>query len=249
MFNWINSDNNHRLLFIGFDGCRADAISKYISIEKSSVLAQYQRTGELLLGYCGGLNQSYPTSTSPGWTALLTGEWGTINGVVGNNGSTHLKDGHHTVMYNLANTDQTISTSYVSSFWNWDKTWSTDFNPELSNYYFDQSSDTYDYDDIVDKTKINIELNYTANFVILDCCDNAGHGGAFSPTNNNYMQALAASDNYAKDLIECAYNATINPDDNLLVVLTTDHGGINNNHGGFSPEETTTWYAFNRIVI
>jgi hypothetical protein len=54
------------------------------------------------------------------------------------------------------------------------------------------------------------------------------------------MQALAASDNYAKDLIECAYNATINPDDNLLVVLTTDHGGINNNHGGFSPEETTT---------
>jgi predicted AlkP superfamily pyrophosphatase or phosphodiesterase len=74
MFNWINSDNNHRLLFIGFDGCRADAISKYISIEKSSVLAQYQRTGELLLGYCGGLNQSYPTSTSPGWTALLTGE-------------------------------------------------------------------------------------------------------------------------------------------------------------------------------
>ncbi|MDR1235202.1 MAG: alkaline phosphatase family protein [Mycoplasmataceae bacterium] len=128
MYEWLQVNNNHKLLFIGFDGCRADAVSYYVLNNKTSILSDLATNGELLLGFCGGINQTQQTSTSPGWTSLLTGEWGATNGVTTNHADTQLLPGHHTIMYNLQH--DSIDSSYTSSQWLWNETWHTDFDEE-----------------------------------------------------------------------------------------------------------------------
>ncbi|MDR1235203.1 MAG: alkaline phosphatase family protein [Mycoplasmataceae bacterium] len=115
------------------------------------------------------------------------------------------------------------------------------------DFYQDESSHP-EYSTIVNQLKEFIP-NHRANFGILDCCDNAGHEFGFSPSVPEYVEALRQSDEYARELIDEARNSCTNPDENLLVVLTTDHGGINYDHGGFSDEETTTWYALSQSLF
>jgi hypothetical protein len=68
MLDWIDGELDHQVLFIGFDGCRADAVAKYIDLNKDSTnspLVKYQKQ-QLALGFCGGDDDSQETSTSPG---------------------------------------------------------------------------------------------------------------------------------------------------------------------------------------
>jgi hypothetical protein len=66
MYKWMTDDINHRLLFIGLDGVRPDAVIKLAKDDSTSIFQQYKSQGETLLGFCGGLDHSQVTSTSPG---------------------------------------------------------------------------------------------------------------------------------------------------------------------------------------
>lgn len=88
-----------KVAFIGYDGCRADALIN--ALKPSSATASYDENSPLsglaelfktdgagiYLAYAGGnkgTDTEQATSTAPGWAALLSGQWGVVNGVTDN---------------------------------------------------------------------------------------------------------------------------------------------------------------------
>ena len=90
-----------KVLFLGWDGVRADAIANLFydancfdtnghNYEAASYsgLHRLKKTGGLYLAYAGGekgTESAQETSTCAGWTSELTGGWKTLHGVDSNN--------------------------------------------------------------------------------------------------------------------------------------------------------------------
>ena len=86
-----------KVLFIGFDGMRADALPYVVQDEHSDIIANNVKTGVgainkiaenggLYLAYCGGDSKEteQQTSTSACWTSHFTGVWGNKHGIITN---------------------------------------------------------------------------------------------------------------------------------------------------------------------
>lgn len=93
-----------KVLFIGFDGMRADALLYVVQDEKSDITAYNYKTGVgavseiskkggLYLAYCGGESKEteQQTSTSACWTSHFTGVWGNKHGIITNDDSKNLQ--------------------------------------------------------------------------------------------------------------------------------------------------------------
>lgn len=85
-----------KVLFIGFDGMRADAVAyvledqnfnpypAYNSKTDVSAIKRLTQQGGIYLGYCGGetgTDTEQTTSTSASWTSHFTGVWGSKHGI------------------------------------------------------------------------------------------------------------------------------------------------------------------------
>lgn len=91
-----------KVLFIGFDGMRADALP-YVLIDENnsdsvaynsqtdvSAFKRLQQSGGIYLAYCGGetgTETEQTTSTSASWTSHFTGVWGSKHGIKTNDDS------------------------------------------------------------------------------------------------------------------------------------------------------------------
>lgn len=94
-----------KVLFLGFDGMRADALPYVLKDENGSAGASYnsetnvsaikrlQQAGGVYLAYCGGetgTETEQTTSTSASWTSHFTGVWGSKHGIKTNDDSKNM---------------------------------------------------------------------------------------------------------------------------------------------------------------
>lgn len=138
--NAISPDGTVRkVLFLGFDGMRADAVTNILHDENEfdtngyNAAAQYSGIGELkqaggiYIGYCGGekgTDTQQTTSTSASWTAQFTGVWGNQNGVKTNDDSKNLE--HKTFMLEFA--EKGLQTSVA---FDWDQYFDVNLKEEV----------------------------------------------------------------------------------------------------------------------
>ena len=88
-----------KVLFIGFDGMRADALPYVLDNANNSKtdvsgIAKLQGEGGIYLAYCGGetgTQTEQTTSTSASWTSHFTGVWGTKHGIKTNDDSKNMQ--------------------------------------------------------------------------------------------------------------------------------------------------------------
>lgn len=88
-----------KVLFIGFDGMRADALPYALDNANNSKtgvsgIAGLQKKGGVYLAYCGGetgTDTEQTTSTSASWTLHFTGVWGTGHGIKTNDDSKNMQ--------------------------------------------------------------------------------------------------------------------------------------------------------------
>lgn len=88
-----------KVLFIGFDGMRADALPYVLADADNSKtgvsgIAELQKQGGIYLAYCGGetgTETEQTTSTSASWTSHFTGAWGAKHGIKTNDDSKNLQ--------------------------------------------------------------------------------------------------------------------------------------------------------------
>ena len=243
-----------KAIVIGYDGCRADALTLTTAQEESAVHTLADNGGQLVLSYCGGVN--YPrintqdTSTAPGWCSMLTGAWADVHGVTANDIP---KSNDHLTLLTSAVEDGTIDSSafYVS--------WGGHFSGEDSTYvhekeYIEEKGLPVNFLRAGDDagTKANVLADITKDdcsdfiFSIFEYCDHIGHDIGFNLAKEEYCEAYKESEMTGLDIINAIKSRDTYETEDWLIIITSDHGGYNSWHGGPTMQERYTFIACNK---
>lgn len=256
--------DGRRVLFIGIDGCRADAISA--AMERGfapQVKALAEGDGGLFSRTCyagGELNTPayQPTVSGPGWSSLLTGVWIDRH---------HVKDNHflgarfQTYAHFMRRIKEVKPAAWCASFTDWPPIHENIANgsridgaefldvkftvaPDESRHFIDNPERDIDVRDAALKTLRNEDPD--AMFVYFGSVDEMGHGaiderGGFTPENTLYLNAISHVDSHIGELLRAMRARPQFANEDWLVLICTDHGGRGNSHGGDRDAERKIW--------
>ena len=261
-----NDFGGRRVLFIGIDGCRADALQQAMQQGLAHNLKALAADGlfsdKLFAGGEKDGATQQPTVSGPGWATLLTGVWQnkhhiTTNKFLGNQLRTfphfmlHVKEAKPSawcgsvVSWPPIN-DHVVHDSQAGGQSFLDAQFSPQADPALGN------RDAPEMDIAVR----NAALRYLRNadpdvlFVHLGQVDEYGHGAvddraAFSPDSRLYLNGIALVDSHAGELIRAVKERPHFQEERWLIIVTTDHGGRGSSHGGQSDAERNIWLIIN----
>jgi predicted AlkP superfamily pyrophosphatase or phosphodiesterase len=247
-----NDFKGTRVLIIGIDGLRTDALQEGMRSGKAPHLKQLTEAGTVTWeAYAGGplgTPQQQPTISGPGWTSISTGTWIDRHHVKGNEtppydkpdvpGSYQVSRAPHFAKYLKApHPDAQVD---IISSWGWMETYLVAAQPGLFSYHEKGVGANYAERDQDVKNKAVVRLTSSDPDVLqlhFDQVDGAGHATGFSPENPLYLNALSRVDQHIGDILTTIRHRPHSAAERWNVLVTTDHGGLAKNHGGQSPEE------------
>jgi hypothetical protein len=219
-----------RLLFIGVDGMRPDAME--LANTPNFDLLRDNGTWTLT----GTTQLSTDTDSSAGWTAITAGVDSTRTLVTDNN-STGLRDWSWPTFARVLR-DTTGSPIVMSVHW---------IPFVVSLHEEDLTTDIfYGLDQPVTDHMAQRLLDSDASVFIvhLDDVDKNGHATGFSVDNPDYMNAIEEADAYTGQLIEALNQRESTRNEDWLVMVVTDHGGEGRDHGPMTPACQTIPFIF-----
>ena len=255
-----------RVLFIGVDGCRADALAAAMErglAPQLKVLCESDHGLFTRKFYAGGEVDApthQPTISGPGWSSLLTGVWMDRHGVKDNRfiGGRFQRHSHF-----MRHIKEEKPHSFCASFTEWppihdfiadgsriDGAEFLDVKftcvPDAAHHFVDNPEKDIEVRDAALKTLR--ESNPDVMFVYFGQVDEFGHGAidsraSFSPDSTLYLNAISHVDSHIGELLRAMRARPKFTEENWLVLITTDHGGRGNKHGGDSDEERNIWLA------
>ncbi|MBX7207614.1 MAG: alkaline phosphatase family protein [Verrucomicrobiaceae bacterium] len=251
-----------RVLFIGIDGCRADAVQAAM---ERGFAPQMKALGEAGVFtrtcYAGGEKNTpthQPTVSGPGWSSLLTGVWADRH---------HVKDNRflgarfQTYPHFMRRIKETKPAAFCASMADWPPI--NDFiadgsrveqhefldvkftaTPDSSRHFIDNPEKDIEVRDVALKTLR--AQNPDAMFVYFGSVDEFGHGAvdsraSFSPDSSLYLNAISHVDSHIGELLRAMRARPKFAEEDWLILITTDHGGRGNSHGGDSDDERNIW--------
>lgn len=227
----VQSPRRKKVLVIGIDGCRRDAMVTAKTPQINVLIAH---------GTCfEGTEILSPTRTDtantvsgPGWSNLLTGVWPNKHGVTDNKfvGSDYP---HYPHFFTRAKAAQPgIQTA---SFSDWGK---------IAEHILSDSDQTLDLpaDGSDDYTKKDVELTEACGqhlqnldpdlvFLYLGQVDECGHAFGFHPTVSQYTAAIERVDGHIGQVLQAIESRPTFAQEDWLVLICTDHGGAGTDHG------------------
>ncbi len=253
-----------RVLFIGIDGCRADALVSAMERGLAPQMKMLSESDDGLLTrkfYAGGemgKPTHQPTVSGPGWTSLLTGVWMDKHGVKDNG---FIGGRYQTYAHFMLRIKEVKPDAWCASFADWppihtkiaDLSRLNDMEfldekytatPDASRHYIDNPEKDVEVRD--EALKSLRSRNADAMFVYFGQVDEFGHGAtdsraSFSPDSTLYLNAISHVDSHIGELIRAMRAREKFAEEDWLVLITTDHGGRGNGHGGDSDEERKIW--------
>lgn len=253
-----------RVLFIGIDGCRADALTAAMERGMAPQMKMLSEDANGLLTlkcYAGGelgTPTHQPTVSGPGWTSLLTGVWINQHGVKDNR---FIGGRFQTYAHFMRRIKEAQPKSFCASFADWppihdfiadgSRVGDKEFldvkftrTPDAKRHFIDNPEKDIEVRDAALKTLR--EQNPDAMFVYFGSVDEFGHGaiderGSFSPENIIYLNAISHVDSHIGELVRAMRARPKFAEEEWLVLITTDHGGRGNAHGGDSEVERNIW--------
>ncbi|MBQ8783932.1 MAG: alkaline phosphatase family protein [Clostridia bacterium] len=241
--------NEKKVLVIGYDGCRTDALTMLDNNASGGISYLLSTGADAQIAYCGGVN--YPaintqaTSTAPGWCSILTGQWADVHGIT-DNGIEKSND-HLTILTTLVKDDVIDDSAFYIS-------WNGHFNGENTTYiqeknYVEASAldvtflDAEDDNGTVSNAVADISSADCSDFIftILEHTDHAGHDTGFSINNPDYQKAFADAEKDGRTIIDAVEARPTYETEDWLIIITTDHGGYNTGHGGMTLQERMTF--------
>ena len=175
-----------KVLFIGIDGCRADALEVADTPNIDSVIENGFHINDAL----SSINQQ-PTYSGPGWSSMITGVWMDKHGVYDNsfNGSNYSE---YPPFTSLLETNE--EEFHMASFIMW------------SPIEFNIFNESMDYNELHPEYNESIAISasdYLQNtpeidllFLAFDHVDHAGHTYGFGPQITNYTNVISEIDDY-----------------------------------------------------
>lgn len=214
----------NKVLIIGIDGCRPDALTQASTPNIDALIANstYSLDARCL----------FTTSSGPGWTSMLSGVWQDKHAVTDNSYS---NPNFAAYPHFFKRVEEANSDNRTVSIVQW--------NP-INNHMASLDADVIINSDTDEDAKNAVKTELATNdptilFLQLSNVDFAGHGTGFSPSNPNYMSAIETVDTQVGSIISILKNRDNYDNENWLILLSTDHGGLGTSHGGPSEEERT----------
>lgn len=218
----LHAQNNKKVLFIGIDGVRPDALEFANTPNLDALIADGYYTPD-------ALNNDI-TISGPGWSAMLTGVWSDKHGVTDNGFSGSNYGEYPSLFKRIEDFNPDLHTV---SFVHWN---------EINDFI------TLDHADFKTNYGSDLEVgeagaNYlTANepdlmFLHFDDVDHAGHANGFSIDVPNYVAAIEGVDVHIGTVLTALYARENYESEDWLILVSTDHGGIGFSHGGNTIEE------------
>lgn len=251
------SDKKPKCLFIGWDGCRADAMKYLIKSDDEKVsgandtalysaISELKNSGGLYVTYVGGEdNDPQETSTAQGWASALCGKWMKKPWKEGIDWS--LDEDYPTVMKALSLKGYTTS---FSAIWpvHFDNTYKSEMDfaqqRNLNQYYFKFETDL----ELLDNLKERIGNGDDFIFGIFENPDMNGHGTGFGDGNYRYVSGVCNLDRISYKLLEEIKVRKTFDEEDWLVVICSDHGGHSTRHGSQNIQDKTTFLALSKPV-
>lgn len=220
--------NEKKLLLIGIDGCRTDAL---ISASTPNI-DKLIEDGVFIENAICSIN-GQPTMSGPGWSTMLTGVWYDKHGVSGNffRGSKIDQFPPFNILMKKKNKE-----FKMASFIMW---------KPLHKRIFKNSEDYYRFfprynDDLaVEVSDYLARSKDDVVFIDFDHVDRAGHLFGFDPENKRYVHAIENVDSYIGLIVKSLENRESVKSEDWLIIITSDHGGLKRKHGGQSESEKT----------
>jgi hypothetical protein len=225
---------NRKVLVIGIDGCRPDALMAANTPNLDKLMA----TGTFSLD----ARNIRTTSSGPGWSSILTGVWEEKHGVTDNsfNGSNFNRYPHFFRFIKDA-----YPKSRNVSFGEW-----AEINDKIAVQHACSTGNTLNASDTEIKAVAELGVeSLTSLFLHFDAPDHAGHSSGFSPSNSHYIDAIEEVDKAIGGVIAAMKRRVNYSNEEWIVVVTTDHGGIGTSHGGDSEEERTIFMIVNGFNV
>ncbi len=220
----VESDfpTNRKVLIIGLDGCRTDALL----VANTPTLDSLSETGMLYVD----VNRGPHTVSAPGWSALLTGVWSDKHGVTDNS-----YDGsdfeHFPDLFARLKAQFPCGRLYHALS-----------HPIVAKGMFKQADHGVVTGDDADATAAAIQqlgMCYPdVIFVHLNDIDHEGHDSDFSPENPKYIAEIEDADGQIRAILSAFKNSF--PTHERLVFVVTDHGGEGGGHSGKDNDPNVT---------
>lgn len=216
-----------KILFIGWDGVRSDALQ----------IAQTPNFDSLIPEsiYSFNVDRGPYTVSTPGWSSILHGVWPEKHGLTENSFKKNRYDEYPDILQILRNHKSGLGLATLS---NWDA-----FLQITSNETYAQRFDT-DPEMVADALRLLDDCTPDVMLMHFDFPDANGHDFGFSPTSQEYLSSIEISDYYLGQLMAKIKTRESQFNEEWMVVITTDHGGEGTGHGGQDdlPQTRQVWY-------
>ena len=226
-----NDFGGRRVLFIGIDGCRPDALSAATTPNIDALMANGVITYDAYAGgELGGVTQQ-ATWSGPGWSSLLTGVWRNKHGVNSNNFSSNNFINYPHFCRRIK---EKVPTAYVSSIVQWGSINSIIFSSMINGVNFmDHQVTTADNSAAVGDAAVAHLANQDPDVLFLhfDDVDHAGHALGFSTDVPEYMSAIETVDTQIGRVVAALQARPDYAQEDWLIIVATDHGGHKTNDG------------------
>lgn len=252
-----NSRKTPKCLFIGWDGCRADAMKYIIKSEDEQVsgkndtniysaISSLKDNGGLYITYVGGDKGSIQeTSTAQGWASALCGRWMKKDWRQGIKWA--LDENCPTAMKSLALKGFKTSFSAI-----WQTHFDSTYIKEIE--YAEQNS----LPQLFCKFETDIEIHnnlkeriHSGDDFIMGIYENPdynGHGTGFGDENYRYVAGICNLDRFSYELLGEIKSRNTFEEEDWLVIIASDHGGHLTRHGTQKIQDRTTFLALSKPI-
>jgi predicted AlkP superfamily pyrophosphatase or phosphodiesterase len=216
-----------RVLFIGIDGCRFDALEKSNAPHLDKLRAAGCYADNTLIQ--GDRYKGSDTVSGPGWSSLLTGVWADKHGIVFNRFLTPRFDKCPMFFRRLHETDPKAETAAFSTWPPISEEIVTDADLNLMF----TTDEHYKLGDKQAAEATNDSLRRgdpKALFCYFGQVDEHGHQHGFSPDVPEYIAAIERVDALVGTVIDALQRRKNYAAENWLVLVSTDHGGLGTDH-------------------
>jgi predicted AlkP superfamily pyrophosphatase or phosphodiesterase len=235
----VAAAGERKVLLIGIDGCRPDAIDKAATPHLDRLIrgGVMSRNTSIL----GPRPTGSDTVSGPGWSSIFTGVWADKHGVKDNEfaGKNYHRYPHFFTLLRRAQPN-----AVTASFCDWkpvhdhilsDATVAEGVTDDLKG-----AEQWAAADERLARSAATYlrELNPDAVCVYFGHVDETGHAKGFHPSVPEYVAAIERVDSYVGELLAAIDARPTAKDEEWLVIVTTDHGGEGLRHGdGHDVEE------------
>ena len=214
---------NNKVMIIGIDGFRSDAMTQEITpfIYEFSHRNVYKNLSHLT---------EEDTYSGPNWSSILTGVHYNKHNVTDNSFDGSLFDMFPTFLNYIENNVNSINTSSIV---NWLPINQNILSKDVDYYSNSQISDSLVFIEAINLLLNNNPIKADILFLHFDELDAAGHNYGFSPNITEYSETLNILDVYVDSLVSVIDNKRLFGE-NWMCILVSDHGGDGYSHGDYN---------------